>query len=80
MASVLIKGMEMPSKCEECQFCGSGYCSLVKRYFPRSGEKPPWCPLIDGEIYENALAAEILRWGEVYDSKGNRYSYVSTRS
>ena len=43
--SVLIKGLKMPEKCNECWFCVDGeYCEAINEYFH---EKPKSCPLVE---------------------------------
>lgn len=64
MADILIRGMEMPTKCGLCpMFCDdfNDYCSAAQRSIPFDAEKPEWCPfvplpeghgrLIDAEAY-----------------------------
>ena len=50
--SILIKGMEMPKKCEQCWFFGSdsarvGYCYLLKGELPLPDGVPQDCQLIE---------------------------------
>ena len=49
--SVLIKGMEMQTSCEECQFDAGGYCTAKSINFldwceVNDRPRPSWCPLV----------------------------------
>lgn len=49
MADILIRGMEMPTRCGLCpMFCDdfNDYCSAAQRSIPFDAEKPEWCPLL----------------------------------
>lgn len=49
MADILIRGMEMPTKCGLCpMFCDdfNDYCSAAQRSIPFDAEKPEWCPFV----------------------------------
>lgn len=49
MADILIRGMEMPTRCGLCpMFCDdfNDYCSAAQRSIPFDAEKPEWCPLV----------------------------------
>jgi hypothetical protein len=62
--SVLIKGMKMPNKCEECplsfrqQDSDQGGCVVTNYYIYRKwGErKPYWCPLVE------VVMPNIVHW------------------
>lgn len=57
--SILIKGMEMPKNCQECDFCNEinfegylwfdYYCSVKDKSFDWDDDdnKPDWCPLVE---------------------------------
>ena len=56
--SVLIKGMEMPTRCAVCVLCDLRYgtkCKITKMSYydsegyPRGGynDRPEWCPLVE---------------------------------
>lgn len=52
MISILIKGMKMPKKCEQCWFFGTdsarvGYCYLLKGELPLPDGVPQDCPLVE---------------------------------
>ena len=49
MADLVIRGMEMPTRCGLCpMFCDdfNDYCSAAQRSIPFDAEKPEWCPLL----------------------------------
>ena len=53
--SILIKGMEMPRNCLECELYGAMYSSgcdvaslgIPKRYNYDPHTRPDWCPLVE---------------------------------
>ena len=57
--SILIKGMDMPKNCKECDFCNEinfegylwfdYYCSVKDKSFDWDDDdnKPDWCPLVE---------------------------------
>ena len=57
--SVLVRGMEMPKNCRECNFCNElnfegylwfdFYCRAKDKSFDldKNKDKPDWCPLIE---------------------------------
>ena len=59
MSEVLIKGMEMPKNCRECNFCNETnlegylwfdfYCRAKDKSFDldKNKDKPDWCPLVE---------------------------------
>lgn len=72
MADILIKGMEMPLRCEDCNFCedvGGFGCSVKHLVILRrhGQDKPSWRPLAelepvykkDGRRYIFAMWAEV---------------------
>ena len=72
--SVLIKGMEMPKKCEQCWFFGTdsarvGYCYLLKVELPLPDGVPQDCPLVEVPTPHGRLIdADDLRL--LYDFNG----------
>ena len=64
--SVLIKGMEMPSKCGEC-FLRVGECK--QRIYME--KRPPHCPLVEVPPHGRLIDADELEtdteWSERYD-------------
>lgn len=69
--SVYIKGMEMPSGCDDCYFCGEmGICSALVATHINSGvvgeyrynefERPPFCPLIHVPDHGKLIDADAL--------------------
>lgn len=46
--SVIVKGMEMPSGCQSCDFSDdeTRFCKAAKEYIPMLG-KPEFCPLVE---------------------------------
>ena len=55
--SVIVKGMDMPKNCCDCDFeaypRGVHYCQLVMRAI-ESLDRPDWCPLEEAEpIHRN---------------------------
>lgn len=59
MSNVLIKGMEMPENCCDCDFesypRANHYCQLVMRGI-ESLDRPEWCPLVPGEPQETVIS------------------------
>lgn len=45
--SILIKGMEMPKNCYECDFCTYGYCPHLNSHVSNSQERDSDCPIIE---------------------------------
>lgn len=49
--SVLIKGMDMPKRCEDCPFkeYKQGRCKAYRdlNTLCKTGDKPEWCPLVE---------------------------------
>lgn len=58
--SILVKGMEMPNKCEECPlFDGKlGGCGVTNYFILRKWGKgkPDWCPLVE------VVMPNIIHW------------------
>ena len=49
--SILIRGMEAPKSCEECNFSAGGYCLAKSLDFlnwrvVNDSPRPSWCPII----------------------------------
>ena len=70
--SVYIKGMEMPTKCEECEWSTtdrSGFfgCRLTGNIVIRKREKdrPDWCPLVHVPEHGRLIDADALCEGRV---------------
>ena len=72
MSGVYIKGIEMPSGCDDCYFCGEmGICSVLVATHINSGivceyrynefERPPFCPLIHVPAHGRLIDADKLR-------------------
>lgn len=82
--SVLIKGMEMPKNCGECQFCHTEnfttYCCPTGREDILYDEIPEWCPLEEPKTGEwidrcqKALAE--LEQATVWDSHTVEATYI----
>lgn len=75
MADILIRGIEMPTKCGLCpMFCDdfNDYCSAAQRSIPFDAEKPDWCPLlslpeghgrlIDADALFEVMGQDTERW------------------
>ena len=68
--SILIKGVEMPKSCEECQVCDyeEGNCLLTgtnrisdgRNTLPHNGERRDWCPLIEIPPHGRLIDADAL--------------------
>ena len=67
--SVIVKGMEMPSGCQSCDFSDdeTRFCKAAKEYIPMLG-KPEFCPLVElpekhGRLIDRKeLEKAILKW------------------
>ena len=69
--SVIVKGMEMPDTCEECQLMADGWCYGMKNqpgtiYFHA---RPDWCPLHPlpekhGRLIDDSQLRETFGMGE----------------
>lgn len=44
MSDILIRGMEMPKNCEECDV--KAVCKNYWRLIRKQYERPSWCPLV----------------------------------
>lgn len=87
--SVLIKGMNMPEGCFDCQFCQRYYfdgnewkyhCSVAfgLQEVPDDGEKPSYCPLVEvptphGNLIDSSQVMDV----EIYDENKKDFSYKS---
>ena len=78
--SVIVKGMEMPSGCQSCDFSDdeTRFCKAAKEYIPMLG-KPEFCPLVElPEKHGRLIDGDALR-GKMYhdafetDSKMQRW-------
>ena len=75
--SVLIKGMEMPTRCAVCVLCDLRYgtkCKITKMSYydsegyPRGGynDRPDWCPLVEipephGDLINRDALLEMVK-------------------
>lgn len=67
--SILIKGMEMPRRCEKCDLAYDDYgyfvCPFTKASY-KSKQRPSWCPLIElpphGRLIDADAAALKIWW------------------
>lgn len=74
--SILIKDMEIPKNCRECNFCNEinfegylwfdFYCRAKDKSFnlDKNKDKPNWCPLIEIEFNEEQLIQYVIREGK----------------
>lgn len=75
--SILIKGMDMPKWCDDCEFMQSGYpdwCDLTYRDLDVfiSSIRPNWCPLVEVKTPHGKLidADELLnKLQELFDRR-----------
>lgn len=78
--SILIKGMEMPTRCADCwlmdgldgRCCAKRGRALTPEYRYGSKDRPDWCPLVPlpphGRLIDaDALMLEIKEYIEEYD-------------
>lgn len=68
--SVLIKTMEMPKNCGECQFCHTGY---FKQWCCPTGREdffcdaiPEWCPLEEPKTGEWVMLERVENVHDIY--------------
>lgn len=71
--SVLIKGMEMPSSCDDCRLTNGISCYAVPEYTEdevvgRTDDRPDWCPLVEIPPHGRLIDADALRL--LYDFSG----------
>ena len=69
--SVLIKGMDMPTSCDDCEFCkhaisGYDWCSIPmvngrSKPLDEPVIKPDWCPLVHVPPHGRLIDADKLR-------------------
>lgn len=65
--SVLIKGMEMPTRCWDCLLNTYGYCMASEHsdIIPSDAPIPSWCPLVPvpphGKLIEKNAVFELIR-------------------
>ena len=84
--SVIIKGMEMPKNCRECNFCSEinfegylwfdFYCRAKDKEFDldKNKDKPNWCPLVEIPTPHGRLIdadAIDYRNDAMHDGRGN---------
>ena len=70
--SVIVKGMEMPSGCQSCDFSDdeTRFCKAAKEYIPMLG-KPGFCHLVElPKKHGRLIEAERLRAEFPYPSEG----------
>lgn len=68
--SILIKGMEMPTSCDDCEFCkrdisGYDWCCIPmtsgrSKPLDEPVAKPDWCPLIEIQPHGRLIDADAL--------------------
>ena len=60
--SVLIKGMEMPTRCWDCLLNTHGYCMASEHsdIIPSDAPIPNWCPLIEIPPHGRLIDADAL--------------------
>lgn len=66
--SIIVKGMEMPSGCQSCDFSDdeARFCKAAKEYIPMLG-KPGFCPLVELPVGHGRLVdAESLDMERLY--------------
>lgn len=75
MADILVRGMEMPKGCFNCDFCSllNGFCYRLKRYVNESREREKDCPLLPfseghGKLGDLDTLEENLRMMAAYQT------------
>ena len=63
--SVLIKGMEMPTSCDDCRLNNGISCYAVLEYMEddvvgRTDDRPDWCPLVPAPPHGRLIDADAL--------------------
>ena len=61
--SVLIKGMEMPTCCEECRLWVDRWCYATEERGYEEGmvrKKPDWCPLVEVPKHGRLIDADKM--------------------
>ncbi len=60
MSDILIRGMEMPRNCEECdvKVVCKNYWKLIREQYTR----PSWCPLVPVQPHGRCIDADALPW------------------
>ena len=60
--SILMRGVDMPKNCEECNFKGEyrNYWTKIREAYTR----PSWCPLIEVIDYETESQTEYEKYLE----------------
>ena len=64
--SVLIKGMEMPTSCDDCRLNNGISCYAVLEYTEdgvvgRTDDRPDWCPLVPVQPHGRLIDADALK-------------------
>lgn len=84
--SVLIKDMQMPDNCSECQLeYDQMMCPIAGRWYEQSNldigfdpnkDRLPECPLVElPEHHGDLVDVNEIRWDDHYDSDGNLSKY-----
>ncbi len=63
--SILIKGMDMPTRCCDCPVCGHDYqfCRLAEKDFDEFDcvkSRADWCPLVELQPHGSLIDADAL--------------------
>lgn len=83
--SVLVKGMDMPTCCADCDFHNpfskTPYCRRLLKVIPLEGRLEN-CPLVEVTPYGRLIAADAVerkkgKWIDSYDLQGNKYKRCS---
>jgi len=80
MADVLIRGMEMPTSCNDCRFAVDGWCYVV----PPTDRQPKlnyevrtnWCPLIEVPPHGDLIDINALKLAIVNVDYVNKHDYL----
>lgn len=69
--SILIKGMEMPTRCEKCDLAydDDGYfaCPFTKAFY-KSKQRPSWCPLVEVKPHGRLIDADAVMEDVCFDA------------
>ena len=67
MADILIKGMEMPTKCGDCRLFTPWHCCLTGRFVSvMDDNRQPDCSLVEVKPHGDLVDREILK-GAMYE-------------
>ena len=67
--SILIRGMEMPKRCMDCNFgdalmgkgfCYVSHCKQIEDYFGRN-DRPSWCPFVEIPPHGRLIDENVIR-------------------